>query len=458
MELAALELVELVEGQFRVFVGLRADGEGDEDLIDMEPRVVVAEVVEFQLLDGLDDLGGDEVDLIRDAGEFLQRVQQHGGGGAEQRRGLAGDDGAVVQLDGSGHASGQFGHGVGGGDDGTVLRTDVALFHEEFDLLDGFFGAVAPAQIRAGGVVPADDLLLGGLTDGVIVEDAVAGHVDTHIGGRFIRALTVDLLVDAVQDREDLDVAVVVDGGLAVGFEVERVDHVDVVQVGGGSLIGEVDRVLQRDVPDGERLELRVTGVHSPLVLLVELGEADGHLSAAGAGGRDDDEGLFRLDVFVLAVAFIGEDERDIAGVAGDRVMAIHLDAEGFEALLVCDCLVLAGEPGQDDRGHVEAVGTVGVDEAQGIHVIGDAEVAALLVLFDVARVDDHDDFRVIFQLGEHPQFTVRLKAGQYAHGMVVVEDLAAELEVQLAAGALDAFLDVGRLQFQIFVVVESDS
>ncbi len=216
--------------------------------------------------------------------------------------------------------------------------------------------------------------------------------------------------------------------------------------------------MLQRDVPDGERLELRVTGVHSPLVLLVELRETDSHLSAAGAGGRDDDEGLLRLNVLVLAIAFIGEDERDIARVAGDRVMAIHLDAEGLEALLISDRLVLAGEPGQDDRGHVEAVGTVGVDEAQGIHVIGDAEVSALFVLLDVARVDDHDDFRVVLQLGEHPQFTVRLKAGQYAHGMVVVEDLAAELEVQLAAGALDALLDVGRLEFQIFVVVESDS
>ena len=424
----------------------------------MEPRVVVAEVVEFQLLDGLDDLGRDEVHGVRDAGELLQGVQQHGGGGAQQSGGLAGDDGAVVELDGSGHTTGQFRHGVGGGDDGTVFRTDVTLLHEEFDLLDGLFGAVAPAQVRSGGVVPADDLLLGGVTDGLIVEDAVAGHVDTHVGGRFIRALAVDLLVDAVQDREDLDVAVVVDGGLAVGFEVERVDHVDVVQVGGGGLIGEVDRVLQRDVPDGERLELRVTGVHSPLVLLVELRETDSHLSAAGAGGRDDDEGLLRLDVLVLAIAFIGEDERDIARVAGDRVMAIHLDAEGLEALLISDRLVLAGEPGQDDRGHVEAVGTVGVDEAQGIHVIGDAEVSALFVLLDVARVDDHDDFRVVLQLGEHPQFTVRFKAGQNAHGMVVVEDLAAELEVQLAAGALDALLDVGRLEFQIFVVVESDS
>ena len=215
--------------------------------------------------------------------------------------------------------------------------------------------------------------------------------------------------------------------------------------------------MLERDVPDGERLEFRIAGVHALLVLLIELRETDGHLPAARAGSGDDDQGLLRLDVLVAAVALVREDERHVARVTGNRIVPVDFDAKGFEPLLISDRFVLAGKPGQDDRGHVEAVGTVGVDEAQSIHIVGDAEVSPLFVLFDVAGVDDHDDFRVVLQLGEHPQLTVRLEAGQYAHGMVIVKDLPAELEIQLAAGALDAFLDVGRLQFQIFFVVESD-
>ena len=43
-------------------------------------------------------------------------------------------------------------------------------------------------------------------------------------------------------------VTVVVDGRLTVGFQMERVDHVDVVQICGCRLICEVDRMLQRQI------------------------------------------------------------------------------------------------------------------------------------------------------------------------------------------------------------------
>ena len=57
---------------------------------------------------------------------------------------------------------------------------------------------------------------------------------------------------------KDLDVAVVVDGDLAVGLEVEGIDQVEVADVGRGRLVGDVDRVLEGQVPDGEGLELGV--------------------------------------------------------------------------------------------------------------------------------------------------------------------------------------------------------
>ena len=71
---------------------------------------------------------------------------------------------------------------------------------------------------------------------------------------------------------------------------MEGVYHVHVVKVGGRSLVGEVHRVLEREVPDREGLELRVARADAALVLMVELAQAGGHLAAAGAGRRDDDE------------------------------------------------------------------------------------------------------------------------------------------------------------------------
>ena len=40
---------------------------------------------------------------------------------------------------------------------------------------------------------------------------------------------------------------------------------------------------------------------------------------------------------------------------------------------------------------------------------------------------------------------------------MVIVEQLAAELQIQLTAELVDAFADVFGLHFQIFFIVESD-
>ena len=92
--------------------------------------------------------------------------------------------------------------------------------------------------------------------------------------GALVGALALDFLEYGVEHGKDFNVAVVVDGGLAVGFQVEGVDHVDVVEVGGGGLVGEVDGVLEREVPDGEGLELCVSGLDAALVLVVELREA----------------------------------------------------------------------------------------------------------------------------------------------------------------------------------------
>ena len=121
----------------------------------------------------------------------------------------------------------------------------------------------------------------------LVVDDAVARHVDAHIGRGIDTGLSPAICSKmARSDRENLDVAVVVDRGHAVGLQVERVDHVDVVQVGGRRLVGEVDRVLERQVPDGEGLEFGIACGDAALVLMVELAEAGRHLARSRGRAR----------------------------------------------------------------------------------------------------------------------------------------------------------------------------
>ena len=94
-------------------------------------------------------------------------------------------------------------------------------------------------------------------------------------------------------------------------------------KIGGGGLIGQVYRVLEGQVPDGERLKLGVAGLNAPLVVMIELGKAGGHLSAAGAGRRHHNQGVAGFNVVVFPQAVVADDMRNIGWVAGNGVVAV---------------------------------------------------------------------------------------------------------------------------------------
>ena len=93
---------------------------------------------------------------------------------------------------------------------------------------------------------------------------------------------------------------------------MERVDHVHVAQIGGRRLVCEVDRMLERDIPDREGLELRISGMAASFILMIELRQACRHLSAAGSGCGDDDERTCGFDIVVSSVAVVAYDQRYI--------------------------------------------------------------------------------------------------------------------------------------------------
>ena len=86
------------------------------------------------------------------------------------------------------------------------------------------------------------------------------------------------------------------------------------------------------------------------------------------------------------------------------------------------------------------------VDQAQHVHVIGDAVVAAHLVVDDVLGADDDHDLGLCLQLQQHLQLGIGLKARQHAGGVVVVKQLAAKFQIQLVVKLRNAFTDARRL------------
>jgi hypothetical protein len=238
---------------------------------------------------------------------------------------------------------------------------------------------------------------------------------------------------------------------------VERVDHVDIFQIGGRCFISQVDRMLQRKIPDRKCFKFCIAGIDSSLVLVIELGKAGGHFTRTRARRRHDDQRVRGFDIVIFPVAFVADDERDVVGVAVDDVVQIDVDAVFLKMVLEKDGGILSGELCDDDGADEEAAVPEFIHQTQDVRIVGDPEIAADFVLDDILCGNDDDDFRLILKLHQHAQLGIRFEAGKYAGSMVVVEKLPSELQIQLAAELTDSFPNVFRLSFQVLFIAETD-
>ena len=136
--------------------------------------------------------------------------------------------------------------------------------------------------------------------------------------------------------------------------------------------------------------------------------------------------------------------------------MAEGADAQTVQPLFKGLHLGGGGVLGHAHAAHIQPHLLKSVDEAQHVQIVGNAVVAAHLAADDILSTDDDDDLGLLLELQQHLQLGVRLKAGQHAGGVVIVEQLAAEFQIQLIVKLLDALADMLRLHRKIFVVVKS--
>ena len=137
--------------------------------------------------------------------------------------------------------------------------------------------------------------------------------------------------------------------------------------------------------------------------------------------------------------------------------MAVHPDSQRFQTLLEGLGHRLSLITSQYDAAHIQAKVAEHIDEPQHIHIIGDAQIAAELVLFDVTGIDDDYYFYLFLHLQQHPQLAVRLKARQYPGCMIIIVQLSAEFQIQFASKFGNALPDMLRLHAKIFVIVKTD-
>ena len=216
--------------------------------------------------------------------------------------------------------------------------------------------------------------------------------------------------------------------------------------------------MLQWDIPDRECLKLGVSCADASLVLLIKLGEADGHLAASRSGGSYHYQWAGGLDIIILPVALIAYDVGYIGRISGDNVMPVHLDAQLFQTVLEQDRAFLAAELGNDDAAYIEAVLAVYAHQPEHIGVIGDSKIPTYLILLNIFRTYYNDNLGLVGKLLEHPKLAVRLESRKNPGSMVIIEEFAAEFKIKLVVKLIDTLPDMGRLHLKVFFVVKSNS
>ena len=89
--------------------------------------------------------------------------------------------------------------------------------------------------------------------------------------------------------------------------------------------------MFQRNVPDREGFKFCIACVDTTFVFMVELGKAGSHFAASRSRCGYNNQRTGGFNIFVLAVAFVADNERNVAWITGNGIMQIYTDSQVFQ-------------------------------------------------------------------------------------------------------------------------------
>ena len=303
-----------------------------------------------------------------------------------------------------------------------VFRREIKCLDKQFNPLHRLFIRKAYGIFTLVTEIAPDYFLPRGLPDHIIIGNGKTGPVYPHIRGRLVERFPAgDLLQDPFEDGEGLNITIIVHGCLIIGLQVERVDEVEVPDIGGCGLIGDVHGVLERNIPDGKGLELCISGLYSSFIVVIHLGETRGKLTTAGARPGNDHKRFVRLNIIICSVSVIADNEVHIRRITFRIVVPEDFYAPPFQLVLEQGCCRLAFETGNDNTEHIHAPALEIIDELQCIGVIGDAEISSYLFSLYIACIDAQHDICLVLEFVQESNLYIRIISGQDS-GRVIVK------------------------------------
>ena len=106
-------------------------------------------------------------------------------------------------------------------------------------------------------------------------------------------------------------------------------------------------------------------------------------------------------------------------------------DAVFFEAAFEVERGGLAVKSCDDDSRDVDVAVAEVIDESEGVVVVGDAEVCADFLAFDIACMDTDNDVSIGCKILQQTHFDIWIEAWEDACGVEVADEFAAKFQIK---------------------------
>ena len=143
MELAVLQLFQLSHSAAGIDIRSGTDGKGDQHLICMETGILALHMIYLQSLDGNDNIGRDQFDLVIDLCKGLKSIEESGRGRAHEDCCPSRHHPSVGKLQSNRRFPSAVGNCKGRRNGLAVFRFDAESSHEALDAMTlPFFAGV----------------------------------------------------------------------------------------------------------------------------------------------------------------------------------------------------------------------------------------------------------------------------------------------------------------------------
>ena len=338
---------------------------------------------------------------------------------------MTADDGAILQLNSRRSMSRLLLMILSSNSHLTVICRNLSLIEKHLYLGNFFLITSTQSQLVGSSIIATNDFILRSLAASLIIRNTETYHIHTHIRRRLVWIRTIDTLEESIEYRINLNITIIVDSNLIICLQMERVDHVDIIEIGSSCLVCNIHRMLQWKIPNWESLKLGISCTHTTLVLIIQLAEANSHFATTRTRSCHDNQRALSFYIIILSETVIRSNQVDIMRIALDEIMTVGFDTITFQALLESCCSRLTVVMSNHNRTHHKTTVLELATKTENILIISDTQVGTLFILLNVCSTNHDNNFNAIADFLKHTELTIWLETRQYATCMMVIEKLS---------------------------------